>query len=137
MVQFTDIITEIRNLQAKDETKRKAADKAASDLKRKVRELTDMCRPHCLAAVKRYNRNASLKIVSESVKLSFNLDQGKLSLHMRLVHLNGVEPDESLESKDEKVMGQKLGRLLNSRLAKAGIPLRLKEVQVPSDYFPK
>src|SRR3989344_655076 len=102
MPNWAGIANELRSLQATDEKKQAAATKAKGRLQEKVRELAELCRPHCLAAIEHYNVQAPYKIVPDTINIGFNLEKQTLLLGVQLKTDAGYEPDESYSFEEEK-----------------------------------
>ena len=109
---------------------------AAKAFERKKKEVFNLVYPHCLEAMKYYNKNAEGWRIY-NVEPQVNASSLSVTLDVRLIDAKGThEPDEELSNEDETIT-KELAKILNPIFDKARIPLKLAKIRVPPHYFGK
>lgn len=135
MLEFEPHIKKMQEQQRKVATHRSRAETADKKLQTQLKTLIDACKPACTQVVEAYNETTAIKIIPESIGLSFDLDGRTYGIGARLVFSNGREPEEDISKNDVESIETALKLLLDAHFKKQGIPFTFRRLNVPYEYF--
>lgn len=109
----------------------------------KLAKILNLCRIPCLQAVEQFNslrtdpsgQFKSLTIFREEIRISFDVENMKIDLFIRVCLSGGAEPYQGFKKTDVEMIAEVLAPFVETALREAMIPLTFGKLSVPSHYY--